>query len=118
MMTCLLTFHAAQGVLRTRQGILRNAEEEHAAATASEYGRIQQHPGGPGKAAEELQTATPELAGKLKQRQTELDRAQQHQKQQEAEAAAAAAGGVDQTPGWTNSSAPYGSELASLLAKR
>eukprot|EP00775_Hariotina_reticulata_P003429 gene3429-3701_t len=74
--------------------------------------------GGPGKAAEELQTATPELAGKLKQRQTELENAQRLQRLEEEEAAAAAAGDLDQTPGWSNSSAPFGSELACLLAKR
>jgi hypothetical protein len=61
----------------------------------------------------ELQDATPELAARLKARQESAARTQRLLSDED-EAAAAAAGG----PGWSNTSAPFGGELAALLQKR
>lgn len=98
-----------------RQQALRSQEEQAAAAAASSYRRVDAS-GNTANAplpVRELQKATPELAARLKARQESAARTQRLLSDED-EAAAAAAGG----PGWSNTSAPFGGELAALLQKR
>jgi hypothetical protein len=105
-----------QGALKMRQQALRSQEEQAAAAAASSYRRVDAS-GNTANAplpVRELQDATPELAARLKARQESAARAQRLLSDEDDAAAAAAAGG----PGWSNTSAPFGGELAALLQKR
>lgn len=66
-------------------------------------------------ACRELQDATPELAARLKARQESAARTQRLLSEEEEAAAAASS---SEPPGWSNTAAPFGGQLAALLRKR
>lgn len=121
------------GALRQRQQRLKSSEEDEAAAAASSFRRVAASNTGAAHTPapeEELQAATPELAQQLRKRQEAAEIARRHsegeeaRKQQQQHAAGrsgsssadGAAGGSD-APAWGDASAPFGSELASVLQK-
>ncbi|WIA21443.1 hypothetical protein OEZ85_000652 [Tetradesmus obliquus] len=122
------------GALRQRQQRLKSSEEDEAAAAASSFRRVAASNTGAAHTPapeEELQAATPELAQQLRKRQEAAEIARRHsegeeaRKQQQQQHAAGrsgsssadgAAGGSD-APAWGDASAPFGTELASVLQK-
>lgn len=114
------------GALRQRQQRLKSSEEEDAAAAASSFRRVAASNTGAAHTAaaeEELQAATPELAQQLRKRQVAAEIARRHSEgEAQRQAAAASAGrsvssadGGSDAPAWSNATAPFGSELASVL---
>ncbi|WIA41734.1 hypothetical protein OEZ86_009077 [Tetradesmus obliquus] len=121
------------GALRQRQQRLKSSEEDEAAAAASSFRRVAASNTGAAHTPapeEELQAATPELAQQLRKRQEAAEIACRHSEGEEARkqqqqhaadrsgssSADGAAGGSD-APAWGDASAPFGSELASVLQK-
>jgi hypothetical protein len=127
----LLLSSPLQGALRQRQQRLKSSEEDEAAAAASSYRRVSASNAGAAHtpaAEEELQAATPELAQQLRKRQEAAEIARRHsegeaQRQHDAAAgrsvslSADGAAGSSDAPAWSNATAPFGSELASVLQK-